>query len=60
MISTTEAWAQYAVAAPKARNLRRKIVDPAFDISNEGFPYMASGQVTICRPESLTKRRVVP
>ncbi|MCT4556445.1 MAG: sarcosine oxidase subunit alpha family protein [Pelagimonas sp.] len=48
LISTTEAWAQYAVAGPNARNLLRKIVDPEFDISNEGFPFMACGEITVC------------
>ncbi len=48
LISTTEAWAQYAVAGPNSRALLRKVVDPAFDISNEGFPFMACGEVTIC------------
>ncbi len=48
LISTTEAWAQYSVAGPNARNLLRKIVDPEFDISNDAFPYMACGQITVC------------
>ena len=48
LISTTEAWAQYAVAGPNARKLLQKIVDPGFDISNEAFPFMACGAVTIC------------
>ncbi len=48
LISTTEAWAQFAVAGPNARRLLRKIVDPDFDISNEGFPFMACGEITIC------------
>ena len=48
LISTTEQWAQYAVAGPNARKLLRKIVDPEFDISNEAFPYMACGKVTVC------------
>jgi sarcosine oxidase subunit alpha len=47
LISTTDAWAQFAVAGPNARNLLRKIVDPAFDISNEAFPYMACGEITV-------------
>ena len=34
LISTTEAWAQYAVAGPNSRALLQKIVDPEFDISN--------------------------
>tara|TARA_R110000850_G_scaffold16124_6_gene50375 strand:- start:23 stop:811 length:789 start_codon:yes stop_codon:yes gene_type:complete len=48
LISTTEAWAQFAVAGPNARKLLQKIVDPAHDISNEAFPYMACGEVTVC------------
>ena len=48
LISTTEAWAQYAVAGPNSRKLLQKIVDPEFDISNEAFPFMACGEVTVC------------
>jgi methylglutamate dehydrogenase subunit C len=48
MISATEQWAQYAVAGPKSRELLRKIVDPAFDISDKGFAYMQAGEVTVC------------
>jgi heterotetrameric sarcosine oxidase alpha subunit len=48
IISTTEAWAQYSVAGPNARKLLQKIVDPAFDISNEAFPYMGCGEITVC------------
>ncbi len=48
LISTTEAWAQYAVAGPNARKLLQKIVDPKFDISNEAFPFMGCGSITIC------------
>ncbi|WP_300441705.1 sarcosine oxidase subunit alpha family protein [uncultured Mameliella sp.] len=48
LISTTEAWAQYAVAGPNSRKLLQKIVDPEFDISNEGFPFMACGEITVC------------
>lgn len=48
LISTTEAWAQFAVAGPNSRKLLQKIVDPAHDISNEAFPYMACGEITIC------------
>lgn len=46
LISTTEAWAQYAVAGPNARNLLCKIVDQ--DISNDAFPFMACANITIC------------
>ncbi|MCA0926813.1 sarcosine oxidase subunit alpha family protein [Ruegeria profundi] len=48
LISTTEAWAQYAVAGPNARKLLQKIVDPEFDLSNEAFPFMACGNITVC------------
>jgi methylglutamate dehydrogenase subunit C len=48
MISATEQWAQYAVAGPKSRDLLRKIVDPAFDISDAAFPYMQASAITVC------------
>ncbi|WP_282021311.1 sarcosine oxidase subunit alpha family protein [Ruegeria faecimaris] len=48
LISTTEGWAQYAVAGPNSRKLLRKIIDPEFDISNEAFPFMACGTITVC------------
>ncbi|AXI53687.1 sarcosine oxidase subunit alpha [Sulfitobacter sp. JL08] len=48
LISTTEAWAQYAVAGPNARKLLQKIVDPKFDLSNDAFPFMACGEITVC------------
>ncbi|WP_146346797.1 sarcosine oxidase subunit alpha family protein [Falsiphaeobacter marinintestinus] len=47
LISTTEAWAQYAVAGPNARKLLQKIVDPEFDITNDAFPFMACGEITV-------------
>ncbi|MFT5626765.1 MAG: glycine cleavage system aminomethyltransferase T, partial [Lentimonas sp.] len=46
LISTTEAWAQYAVAGPNSRKLLEKIVDQ--DMSNEVFPFMACANITIC------------
>jgi sarcosine oxidase subunit alpha len=45
LISATEAWAQYSVAGPNARNLLERIVDQ--DISDAAFPYMAAGHVTV-------------
>ena len=48
LISTTEAWAQFAIAGPNSRSVLRKIVDKDYDISNEGFPFMACGQITGC------------
>ncbi len=46
LISTTESWAQYAVAGPKARRVLEKIVDQ--DISNDAFPFMACANITVC------------
>ncbi|QIE45375.1 sarcosine oxidase subunit alpha family protein [Pseudohalocynthiibacter aestuariivivens] len=48
LISTTDGWAQFAVAGPDARKLLQKVVDPEQDLSNEGFPFMACGEVTVC------------
>ncbi len=48
MISATEQWAQYAVAGPKSRELLQRIVDPAFDISDAGFPYLQVGEISVC------------
>ncbi|MEH6830168.1 MAG: sarcosine oxidase subunit alpha family protein [Sulfitobacter sp.] len=46
LISTTEAWAQYAVAGPNARRVLEQIVDQ--DISNDAFPFMACANITVC------------
>ncbi|MDV7144869.1 sarcosine oxidase subunit alpha family protein [Tropicimonas sp. TH_r6] len=48
LISTTDAWAQVAVAGPKARKLLERLVDPGTDISNAAFPFMACREITIC------------
>ncbi len=48
LISTTDGWAQFAVAGPNARKLLRKVVDEAHDLSNEAFPFMGCGAVTVC------------
>jgi len=48
LISTTEAWAQYAVAGPQSRAVLQEIVDPGVDLSNDGFPFMACGEITVC------------
>jgi methylglutamate dehydrogenase subunit C len=45
LISTTEAWAQYSVAGPNARDLLQKLVDQ--DISDAAFPYMGAGNITV-------------
>ena len=48
LISTTDQWAQFSIAGPNARKLLHKIVDSEHDITNEAFPYMACGDITIC------------
>ncbi|MCA2012333.1 sarcosine oxidase subunit alpha family protein [Cereibacter sphaeroides] len=47
LISTTDAWAQIAVAGPKARALLERVVD-GFDLSNEAFTFMACAPLTVC------------
>jgi sarcosine oxidase subunit alpha len=46
-VSVTEQWAQYAVAGPRARDVLQAVVDPAHDISNAAFPYLACGKVSV-------------
>ncbi|MCP5086255.1 MAG: sarcosine oxidase subunit alpha family protein [Rhodobacteraceae bacterium] len=48
IISVTDGWAQFAVAGPNARKLLQKVVDEQHDISNEGFPFMACGEISVC------------
>lgn len=48
LISTTDGWAQFAVAGPNSRNLLRKVVDDGHDLSNEAFPFMACASLTVC------------
>jgi sarcosine oxidase subunit alpha len=48
LASVTEQWAQHAVAGPCSRDVVRRLVDPGFDVSNEGFPYLGAAEVTIC------------
>jgi len=47
LISTTDAWAQIAIAGPNSRQLLTRIVDD-FDLSNEAFPFMACGELSVC------------
>lgn len=46
VVSTTDAWAQIAVAGPKSRALLQRIVD-GFDLSNEAFPFMGCAPLTV-------------
>ncbi|GAB4281854.1 MAG: sarcosine oxidase subunit alpha [Roseovarius sp.] len=48
LISTTDGWAQFAVAGPNSRALLRKVVDAEHDISNEAFPFMACAEISVC------------
>ena len=48
LISTTEAWAQIAVAGPRSRELLSRIADPGTDLSDAAFPFMACGEIRIC------------
>ena len=48
MISVTDGWAQYSVAGPNSRLLLEKLIDSGFDLSNEGFPFMACAELTVC------------
>ncbi len=48
MVSVTDQWAQIAVAGPRSRDVLRRVVDPAHDLSNEAFPFVAAGEVTVC------------
>ncbi|TCL74470.1 sarcosine oxidase subunit alpha family protein [Rhizobium sp. BK251] len=44
-VSSSDQWAQMSLAGPKARVILQQIVED--DISNEAFPYLSAGQVTL-------------
>ena len=46
LISTTDGWAQFAVAGPNSRPLLQKVVDD-LDLSNDAFPFMACTECTV-------------
>ena len=48
LISVTDQWGQIAVAGPQSAATLAKIVDAPFDLSDEAFPYMACGELTVC------------
>ena len=48
LISATDSWAQFAVAGPNARRVLEAVVDPEHDISNDAFPFMACGEISVC------------
>jgi methylglutamate dehydrogenase subunit C len=47
MVSVTEQWSQYAIAGPNSRAVLGRVVDNGFDLSDEAFPYMAAGSLTV-------------
>ena len=47
MVSVSEQWAQFAIAGPRSRDVLRAVVDPAHDLSNEAFPHLAAGAVSV-------------
>ncbi|MCB1464491.1 MAG: sarcosine oxidase subunit alpha family protein [Nitratireductor sp.] len=55
MVSVTDQFAQFAIAGPNSRKVLEKLVDKGTkgdgrsgDLSNEAFPFMACGPVTVC------------
>jgi methylglutamate dehydrogenase subunit C len=47
MVSVSEQWAQFSIAGPRSRDVLRAVVDPAHDLSNEAFPHLAAGAVSV-------------
>ena len=48
LISTTDQYAQYAIAGPNARRLLGRIVDDSTAITNEAMPFMGCAEISIC------------
>ena len=48
LASITDQWAQYSIAGPRCRDVLRKLVDPAFDISDNAVPFMGAVELTVC------------
>ncbi|PZO80034.1 MAG: sarcosine oxidase subunit alpha [Mesorhizobium amorphae] len=47
LASATDQWAQFSIAGPRTRELLQNIVDPAEDLSDAGFPFMAAREVQL-------------
>lgn len=47
LTSVSDQWAQFSIAGPKTRDLVREMIDPAEDLSNEGFPFMGAREVAL-------------
>jgi sarcosine oxidase subunit alpha len=56
--SVTDQWAQFAVAGPHSRELLQRVLDPACDISNAAFPFMAYGEVRLRNGEPARLFRI--
>lgn len=48
LASITDQWAKYAIAGPRARDVVAALVDEGHDVSNEGFPFLAVKELTVC------------
>ncbi|MEM7197552.1 MAG: glycine cleavage T C-terminal barrel domain-containing protein, partial [Pseudomonadota bacterium] len=42
MVSSTDYWAQFSLAGPRARDVLQEALGEAIDLSNEAFPFMAA------------------
>ena len=47
LISTTDQYAQYAIAGPNARRLLARLVDDSIAITNEAMPFMGCAEISI-------------
>ncbi|HKG81624.1 MAG TPA: sarcosine oxidase subunit alpha family protein, partial [Beijerinckiaceae bacterium] len=47
MVSVSEQWAQFSIAGPRSRDVLRAVVDSAHDLSNDAFPHLAAGAVSV-------------
>jgi sarcosine oxidase subunit alpha len=48
MFSATDAWAQLALAGPRAREVLARVVDAGVDVSNAALPHMACIEASVC------------
>ncbi len=46
-VLVTEQWSQWAIAGPRSREILASIVDPAVDLSNATFPFMAAAEIVL-------------
>jgi sarcosine oxidase subunit alpha len=47
IVSTTDQWAQFSVAGPRARDTIAALVDAPFDLNTVAFPYMAVAELIV-------------